>query len=165
LQDTGSTQAHWPFPRMKKLEGYAYIMSHPGIPTVFLEHLEVRAACCALAASCCLMVSAGPCSGRCCIASCTHVCCFAMQESDGLKSRVVDMISMRKRMGIHSASPVKVLSAEPEQYVAETTGRNGAVRVKLGPKRDMGVHKPDEAAGWKQIGKGKDYALWERAST
>lgn len=28
--DTGSSQRHWPFPRMKKLEGYAYILSHPG---------------------------------------------------------------------------------------------------------------------------------------
>ena len=36
---TGSTQRHWPFPRLKKLEGYAYIMTHPGVPTVFWEHL------------------------------------------------------------------------------------------------------------------------------
>ena len=41
--DTGSTQAHWPFPRLAKLEGYAYILTHPGLPTVFWEHLyEVR---------------------------------------------------------------------------------------------------------------------------
>lgn len=41
--DTGSTQAHWPFPKDKKLEGYAYIMTHPGMPTVFWEHLyDVR---------------------------------------------------------------------------------------------------------------------------
>lgn len=41
--DTGSTQAHWPFPKEKILEGYAYIMTHPGMPTVFWEHLyDVR---------------------------------------------------------------------------------------------------------------------------
>jgi alpha-amylase len=37
--DTGSTQRHWPFPRLKKIEGYAYIMTHPGTPTVFWEHM------------------------------------------------------------------------------------------------------------------------------
>lgn len=37
--DTGSTQRHWPFPTMKKLEGYAYVLTHPGIPAVFWEHV------------------------------------------------------------------------------------------------------------------------------
>ncbi|KAM7252891.1 hypothetical protein ACFE04_025509 [Oxalis oulophora] len=36
--DTGSTQAHWPFPSNHLLEGYAYILTHPGIPTVFYDH-------------------------------------------------------------------------------------------------------------------------------
>ncbi|CAI7847674.1 unnamed protein product, partial [Closterium sp. NIES-53] len=37
--DTGSTQGHWPFPRDKLLQGYAYILSHPGTPVVFYDHL------------------------------------------------------------------------------------------------------------------------------
>lgn len=37
--DTGSTQAHWPFPSNHIMEGYAYILTHPGIPTVFFDHL------------------------------------------------------------------------------------------------------------------------------
>lgn len=37
--DTGSTQAHWPFPEDKVIEGYAYILTHPGLPTVFYDHL------------------------------------------------------------------------------------------------------------------------------
>ncbi|XP_050943744.1 probable alpha-amylase 2 isoform X2 [Cucumis melo] len=36
--DTGSTQAHWPFPANHIMEGYAYILTHPGIPTVFYDH-------------------------------------------------------------------------------------------------------------------------------
>ncbi|KAG9458630.1 hypothetical protein H6P81_003138 [Aristolochia fimbriata] len=36
--DTGSTQAHWPFPSSHVMEGYAYILTHPGIPTVFYDH-------------------------------------------------------------------------------------------------------------------------------
>ena len=37
--DTGSTQAHWPFPNDKILIGYAYILTHPGIPCVFWDHV------------------------------------------------------------------------------------------------------------------------------
>ncbi|GAA0152790.1 hypothetical protein Leryth_010649 [Lithospermum erythrorhizon] len=36
--DTGSTQAYWPFPSNHIMEGYAYILTHPGIPTVFYDH-------------------------------------------------------------------------------------------------------------------------------
>lgn len=36
--DTGSTQAHWPFPSNHVMEGYAYVLTHPGIPTVFYDH-------------------------------------------------------------------------------------------------------------------------------
>eukprot|EP00913_Durusdinium_trenchii_P006734 g6330.t1 len=37
--DTGSTQAHWPFPNDKIMVGYAYILTHPGIPSIFWDHL------------------------------------------------------------------------------------------------------------------------------
>jgi len=36
--DTGSTLQHWPFPRDKILQGYCYILTHPGTPTVFYDH-------------------------------------------------------------------------------------------------------------------------------
>jgi len=38
--DTGSTQNHWPFPsdNEKVLQGYAYILTHPGIPMIFWDH-------------------------------------------------------------------------------------------------------------------------------
>ncbi|KAG6542753.1 hypothetical protein Mapa_015828 [Marchantia paleacea] len=36
--DTGSTQGHWPFPSEHILKGYAYILTHPGQPTVFYDH-------------------------------------------------------------------------------------------------------------------------------
>jgi alpha-amylase len=38
--DTGSTQAHWPFPRDGVLAGYAYILTHPGLPAIFWDHLR-----------------------------------------------------------------------------------------------------------------------------
>ncbi|CAN4092712.1 unnamed protein product [Withania somnifera] len=36
--DTGSTQKMWPFPSDKVMQGYAYILTHPGIPSVFYDH-------------------------------------------------------------------------------------------------------------------------------
>lgn len=36
--DTGSTQNHWPFPSDKIMQGYAYILTHPGIPSIFYDH-------------------------------------------------------------------------------------------------------------------------------
>nr|GMD03787.1 probable alpha-amylase 2 [Ipomoea batatas] len=31
-------QAHWPFPSSHVMEGYAYILTHPGTPAVFYDH-------------------------------------------------------------------------------------------------------------------------------
>lgn len=36
--DTGSTQKFWPFPSDKVMQGYAYILTHPGIPSIFYDH-------------------------------------------------------------------------------------------------------------------------------
>ncbi len=36
--DTGYPQNHWPFPGDKVLQGYAYILTHPGTPMVFWNH-------------------------------------------------------------------------------------------------------------------------------
>ncbi|KAL5553930.1 hypothetical protein UlMin_041331 [Ulmus minor] len=37
--DTGSTQGHWRFPGGKEMQGYAYILTHPGTPLVFFDHI------------------------------------------------------------------------------------------------------------------------------
>ncbi|KAJ1700657.1 hypothetical protein LUZ63_000436 [Rhynchospora breviuscula] len=37
--DTGSTQHLWPFPSDQVMQGYAYILTHPGIPCIFYDHL------------------------------------------------------------------------------------------------------------------------------
>ncbi|MDD3148116.1 MAG: alpha-amylase C-terminal beta-sheet domain-containing protein [Candidatus Riflebacteria bacterium] len=37
--DTGSQQSHWPFPDKHVMQGYAYILTHPGIPCIFWEHI------------------------------------------------------------------------------------------------------------------------------
>ena len=37
--DTGSSQAHWPFPAHALEQGYAYILTHPGTPAIFWDHM------------------------------------------------------------------------------------------------------------------------------
>ena len=37
--DTGSTQGHWRFPHGFEQQGYVYILTHPGTPTVFWDHM------------------------------------------------------------------------------------------------------------------------------
>lgn len=37
--DTGSTQKVWPFPSDKVMQGYAYILTHPGVPCIFYDHM------------------------------------------------------------------------------------------------------------------------------
>jgi hypothetical protein len=34
----GSTLNHWPFPYNHLMEGYAYILTHPGTPCIFYDH-------------------------------------------------------------------------------------------------------------------------------
>ncbi|XP_044955558.1 alpha-amylase type B isozyme [Hordeum vulgare subsp. vulgare] len=36
--DTGSTQHMWPFPSDRVMQGYAYILTHPGTPCIFYDH-------------------------------------------------------------------------------------------------------------------------------
>ena len=36
--DTGSAQNHWPFPGHQVAAGYAYILTHPGTPSIFWDH-------------------------------------------------------------------------------------------------------------------------------
>jgi alpha-amylase len=35
----GNGQNHWPVPCTKVVEGYAYVLTHPGIPTVYYPHI------------------------------------------------------------------------------------------------------------------------------
>ncbi|PSC70086.1 alpha amylase domain [Micractinium conductrix] len=42
--DTGSTQGHWCFPHHALEQGYAYLLTHPGTPTVFYDHLHDNSA-------------------------------------------------------------------------------------------------------------------------
>ncbi|KAL2634517.1 hypothetical protein R1flu_005996 [Riccia fluitans] len=118
--DTGSTQGHWPFPRDKLMQGYAYILTHPGTPVIFYDHFY----------------------------------------DFGLHDQIAELIAARKRTGVHCRSPVKILHANIEGYVAEI-GDN--LVMKLG-RIDWNPSKENHLAGtWERfLDKGSEYQLWER---
>jgi hypothetical protein len=68
---------------------------------------------------------------------------------------------LRRRNNIVADSPIKILAAEADLYVAEI---NSSVVLKLGPRMDMGPLLPKEAEGWRAAVWGKDFCLWERHS-
>jgi len=117
--DTGSTQQHWPFPKAGVLEGYAYILTHPGMPCIFWEHY------------------------------------FEW----GLKEQLVALLDLRRRAGIRADSPVEILAAESDMYVARIAGR---VVLKMGPRYSMGDLLPCPEEGWTKGASGKNWAVWTK---
>jgi len=108
---------HWPFPGDKILVGYAYILTHPGIPCVYWPHY--------------------------------------FDWGNDNRQAIKKLISIRKSFGITSGSKVNVLLADNSKYVANITGNNGQLIVKIGP----GNYTPG-ASDWKLLTSGNDYALW-----
>ena len=80
------------------MQGYAYIMTHPGTPTIFWDHL------------------------------------FEWPE---LKQPLLDLIKLRKEVGIKCRSGVKILCAEQAVYAAEIFDEGG--------KRGAAAHHEDRA--------------------
>ncbi|GJP46984.1 hypothetical protein CLOM_g6219 [Closterium sp. NIES-68] len=138
--DTGSTQNSWPFPSDKVMQGYAYILTHPGIPCVFYDHVFTW----------------------------------------GLKKPIVDLVAVRQRNGIRANSPIRILAAEANLYVAEIgagkrgaggeDGGNGSVKggeekggkimVKIGSQYDMGRLLPSNSE-YRVATYGDGYCVWE----
>ncbi|GIL81108.1 hypothetical protein Vretimale_12784 [Volvox reticuliferus] len=122
--DTGSIQQHWPFPSDHVGLGYAYILTHPGIPCLFWDHV------------------------------------FSWGE--GLRREISSLTALRRRLGVVADSPLRVLTADKDLYVARVDGRSGSVVLKLGPRYDMGSLLPRREDGWTMALSGRDWAVWER---
>lgn len=118
--DTGSTQGHWPFPRDKLMQGYAYILTHPGTPVVFYDHFY----------------------------------------DFGLHDQIAELLTARNRCGIHCRSPVKIIIANAEGYVAKV-GDN--LVMKIG-NVDWNPSKQNDLIGrWERfLDHGSDCQLWEK---
>ncbi|CAI6010953.1 unnamed protein product [Closterium sp. NIES-65] len=138
--DTGSTQNSWPFPADKVMQGYAYILTHPGMPCVFYDHV------------------------------------FPW----GLKKPILELIALRQRNGIRADSPIRILAAESNLYVAEigpgkggadsgaeggagngsVRARGGKIVVKIGSQFDMGKLLPSSSE-YSVATYGDGYCVWE----
>lgn len=180
LRAAGSTQQHWPFPAHKEETGYAYILTHPGIPCVLWEHFfdsgkagiiseltAIRSA---------PLCAAAPWPGMPLIPSClrrlishaAHGCypaivaaqhCCVPQSSRGADTASALCRAHRRRNGINARSSLEILCSDGDMYLAKVDDR---LMVKLGPRYDMGDLSPGEA--WKMVSSGKDFAVWERPS-
>ncbi|CAG9460728.1 unnamed protein product [Pedinophyceae sp. YPF-701] len=122
--DTGSSQQHWPWPGDLVGAGYAYILTHPGVPTVFWEHY--------------------------------------FDWGEELQKTIKDLVAARKRNGVRADSAVRIDCADPDMYVAHTTGEKGELVCKMGPRPDMGDLVPPADQGWTMVASGKDFAVWEK---
>ena len=68
-------------------------------------------------------------------------------------------VHLRQRAGIRADSPLEILAAERDMYVARI---GSTVTIKLGPRYDMGNLVPRKEEGWQLAASGKDWAVWEK---
>lgn len=149
--DTGSTQAMWPFPSDKVMQGYAYILTHPGNPCIVSRLLPILFA---------LDIN----TARQASHTDIYLCCCVLQFYDhffdwGFKDEIAALVAVRKRNGITPTSELTILEHDGDSYVAEIGGK---VIVKIGSRYDVGHLIP---AGFEVAAHGNDYAVWEKAGT
>jgi alpha-amylase len=75
-----------------------------------------------------------------------------------LHTTTLSFLQARKRNNILSTSTCDILCAEGDLYVADIGDR---LRVKLGPRMDMGSWAPNKEE-WSKVVCGKDFCVWER---
>lgn len=161
--DTGSTQNHWPFPARHLAQGYAYILTHPGTPTIFYDHLYSDA-----------------CRHR-KFTECLHQRFSCMTGNSGrltpLGSIIFKLLDVRKRSAVNCRSTVVIREASADVYAAEIDGK---VAMKIGPGHwcpqqpgpQQGLRAtpsplpPHVAApgAWRLAVSGLNFAVWERTS-
>ncbi|KAK3275553.1 Alpha-amylase A type-1/2 [Cymbomonas tetramitiformis] len=86
--DTGKPLCHWEFPQDRVMVGYAYILTHPGIPAIFYSHLFGDGES-----------TSGPYSGE-------------------LAEEIQALIQLRRNAKITNASIVRIIAAEQDMYEA-----------------------------------------------
>lgn len=121
-------QGHWRFPPEHRMVGYAYILSHPGIPCLFWPHA------------------------------------MRFSDNNNMPEEIAALCAVRREAGVRADSPVKIMMAESDLYLANVQGVRSELVVKLGPRYNMPQElTPDEKQGWNIAASGKDYAIWRRA--
>uniref|UniRef100_A0A0D6R490 Alpha-amylase n=1 Tax=Araucaria cunninghamii TaxID=56994 RepID=A0A0D6R490_ARACU len=108
--DTGSTQGHWRFPAGKEIQGYAYILTHPGTPSVFYDHLFSHN-CDGIAALVALRKRAR--------IHCRSVVCVEKADRDVYAAKIDDRVLMKIGPGHYqppSGSKKWILATEGQNY-------------------------------------------------
>lgn len=141
--DTGfecSGQGHWSFPPGREEVGYAYIMTHPGVPTVFFPHVYG----CKPEGS----GGGGGDSGSCAPAE--------------LRDTIIALLAARRGTGVGAGSRVEILCAEADLYFARVEGDRGSLCVKLGPRYDIGDLEPRTSPEEQVdlVTSGEGFAVW-----
>jgi len=154
--DTGSTQGHWPFPGEFAGAGYAYILTHPGYPCLFWDHVFDWGE--ELKTSIELMVRArirNRVGGRCeevVIHRADHECYLATikgrAESDAGDARLAEEQEIRQ-------NPASEVTPWLGGEVVER--RHGELAVRIG-HGDAGP--PGD--GWDLVCEGPKFCVWER---
>lgn len=156
--DTGPPQNHWPFPADRLGLGYAYVLTHPGIPCVFGPHAWGNAFGNDEDAFARVEKSDEK-SGEKKSAEGSD-----SEDSEGpgsLGDVISRLIALRARHGIRADAHVKILAAESDLYVARVAHR---LTVKLGPRYDVPAAIAPREPEWRLALSGDDWAVWERAS-
>ena len=147
--DTGPPQNHWPFPADRLALGYAYVLTHPGIPCVFGPHAW------------------GTESGSDEVAEVADPHDTSTDTTDTPRPRhpenlgevISRLIALRSKHGIRADARVKILAAENNLYVARVAR---GITVKLGPRYDVPDAILPREPEWRLALSGDDWAVWER---
>ncbi|CAL8471337.1 g10879 [Coccomyxa elongata] len=149
--DTGSTQSHWPFPQQSLHQGYAYVLTHPGTPCIFYDHLWTDGM---LKPSLWRRLRA-------------LLAAHSEQQAGSLprllrplRSVILQLLQLRRRAGLHCDSQVDICEANNEVYAALIDRK---VTVKIGP----GSWEPAKAGvdvgqkAWLLAVGGPGFSVWE----
>ncbi|KAK9163301.1 hypothetical protein Syun_004203 [Stephania yunnanensis] len=135
------SQKLWPFPSDKVLQGYVYILTHPGIPSIItVSFLESQLPTSAIL----LNLNLFP---------------FAFYDHFfewSLKGELAKLTTIRSRNGIRLSSTVRILVSNADVYVAAIDER---LIAKIGPRYDVGNLIP---SNFHLVADGLDYAVWEK---
>mmetsp|Transcript_15499 Transcript_15499/g.50958 ORF Transcript_15499/g.50958 Transcript_15499/m.50958 type:complete len:495 (-) Transcript_15499:35-1519(-) len=130
--ETRYGQGHWRFPPTHRGLGYAYIFTHSGVPSVFSPHLL---------------------NDR-------RSSEAALQGE--LAAEVCALARARREAGIGAGSPVRIVEAAADVYVAVCTGDRRELLCKLGPRYDVSAALEATGGGWELATSGQDYAVFSR---
>eukprot|EP00884_Botryococcus_braunii_P017321 jgi/Botrbrau1/4272/Bobra.0390s0012.1 len=150
--DTGSIQNHWPFPQQHLQQGYAYILTHPGIPCIFWDHLfteGVKRSFWRRLKSLLYARNKVVRMGR------------RSWVLRPLKDVIIYLIRLRRVAGIRSGSQVVIHEAKKDCYAATV---NGNLIIRLGATHWAPSLISSDLEGWTVAMTGYHFTIWLRSS-